>query len=183
LRGAGGKGAAECRVSPRRAVALAPDRGPEIAAFAVARSMLQVIEPMRVLVADDEPSLRKVISLAFGREDVVCEVASGDELLEHLAELPFDLIITDVQLGRPDGIWVLAAARTAGVTTPAIVISGDRVRDLDAAVRRLGRALFLPKPFRLDELLGAIAVASGESAARRAWSLFPGQLERDRSSV
>ncbi|MCE9571556.1 MAG: response regulator [Deltaproteobacteria bacterium] len=131
---------------------------------------------MRIVLADDEPVLRMVLCRlldAHGAE--VVAAADGIELLERLAEATYDLIVTDVDMGWFGGIPALAAARTAGVTTPALVMSGDlgkRARDL----RHLGRVRLLDKPFdpaamfaMIDDLLHGAGASGNTTATAMPW--------------
>jgi CheY-like chemotaxis protein len=113
----------------------------------------------RILIADDDEDCRELVSLALhapGTE--ICMAASGAELIELVAEGgPFDLIVTDINMPWMEGLQVLASIREAGLTTPALVITGVTRPDLQASVERMGNARLLCKPFGIAALREAIA--------------------------
>jgi two-component system response regulator TctD len=114
---------------------------------------------VRALVADDDPEMVSVVSMAlrkFGAE--VVGVDSGGELLEAIANCgPFDVIVTDVSMPWMTGLQVMHAARAAGLPVPVVVMTALRDPTLPAQVSSLGgRAELLHKPFSITELYGAI---------------------------
>jgi two-component system response regulator TctD len=114
---------------------------------------------VRALVADDDPEMVSIVSMAlrkFGAE--VVGVDSGGELLEAIANGgPFDVIVTDVSMPWMTGLQVMHAARAAGLPVPVVVMTALRDPTLPAQVSSLGgRAELLHKPFSIDDLYGAI---------------------------
>jgi two-component system KDP operon response regulator KdpE len=118
-----------------------------------------VTAPVRILVVDDEPQIRRFLRTSLGAQGYeVAEVASGSEALAALAGEPPDLVILDLGLPDMDGFEVLAKAR-AKTLAPVIVLSirGDergKVRALD-----LGADDYVTKPFGMDELLARVRTA------------------------
>lgn len=113
--------------------------------------------PPRILVADDDPASLSLVGQAMEGLGLSVRCADdGDELLHALAEDgPFDLIVTDVSMPWMTGLQVAHSARTAGDTTPVIVMTASRVTPQD--VQQLGDAtVLLRKPFGLSALLGAV---------------------------
>ena len=107
----------------------------------------------RILIIDDEPSIRTTLSGILedeGHRTATCE--SGEEGIAQFARDEFDLILLDLWLPGIDGLSVLERLRTAGAP-PVIVISGHG--SVDSAVRatRLGAYDFLEKPLSLDRVL------------------------------
>jgi len=107
----------------------------------------------RILIIDDEPSIRTTLSGILedeGHRTTACE--SGEEGIAQFARDEFDLVLLDLWLPGIDGLAVLERLRTAGAT-PVIVISGHG--SVDSAVRatRLGAYDFLEKPLSLDRVL------------------------------
>ena len=113
-------------------------------------------EPPRILVVDDEPSLRRLIErYLVARGFVVVTASDGAEALARMQEARPDLVITDVMMPNMDG-WELAQ-RIRGdadfVFVPIIYVSAlggskDRVHGL-----QIGGDDYLTKPFELEELL------------------------------
>ena len=113
-----------------------------------------------MLVADDDPDMLAAVSDALaGLGYDVARVESGAGLIDRLAiDGPFDLIVTDISMPWMDGLKTLRSIRTAGVTTPAIVMTALTDPHIPAHVRALGsNAVLLQKPFELDELAAAAA--------------------------
>jgi two-component system response regulator MprA len=113
--------------------------------------------PARVLIVDDEPAVREALrrSLAFEGYDTAL-AADGMAALEQAEAYRPDAIVLDVLMPRMDGLTTARRLRSAGVTTPILMLTardtvGDRVTGLDA-----GADDYLVKPFELDELLARL---------------------------
>lgn len=108
----------------------------------------------RVLVADDEEDIRKLLRMVlaeFGYE--VEEAADGDEALARLAVGPFDLVILDLMMPGRDGFDVLEEA-TAMDPQPRIAVLTARTGELDRQrVYDLGAIDLTTKPFDAYELV------------------------------
>jgi len=125
---------------------------------------------VRALVADDDPQMVSMVSMAlrtFGADVVAVE--SGGELLETIANGgPFDVIVTDISMPWMTGLQVMQSARTAGLPIPVVVMTALRDPTLPAQVRSLGgRAELLLKPFSIEELYTAIRSCLAEPSAAR----------------
>lgn len=119
----------------------------------------------RVLVADDDADLLHTVASALERYGVEVVLArSGAELIQKMAdEGPFALVVTDVSMPWMSGLDVIHSARHAGLGTPVIVMTALRDERVAERVRALGRgALLLTKPFRLADLMSAVAHFLGE---------------------
>jgi DNA-binding response OmpR family regulator len=109
---------------------------------------------MKILIVDDEQSLLDQLKRALEGQRYMVETAmDGEQALDKLFEIPFDLIILDIMLPKRDGLSVLREIRKDGMTTPVLMLTargeiGDKIKGLD-----LGADDYLPKPFSLDELL------------------------------
>jgi CheY-like chemotaxis protein len=114
---------------------------------------------MRVLVADDDPEMLELVSNIMRRNfsAEVTRAATGHELLEHIADTEWDLIITDISMPWMTGLQVMHSARTAGLPVPVVVMTALRNPDLGEQVEALGdRARLIFKPFTFHELLAAV---------------------------
>ncbi len=118
----------------------------------------------RVIIADDDPAMRDWLRLLLRPfQTDVLEAAGGLELLELLAtEEPYDLVITDVRMPGPDGLQVVAMARTAGSLAPFLVITAFPDDDLRRALHAAGAQL-LAKPFTPGELRDAVTALLGRT--------------------
>ena len=108
----------------------------------------------RLLVADDEPAIRKVVRDAFEREghEVVAAI-DGREALEKFEEGLFDLVVTDLAMPNVGGLELVEEIRRRNTATPILVLTvkneeRDKVHLLDA-----GADDFVTKPFGVAELL------------------------------
>jgi len=112
----------------------------------------------RLLLADDDPSTLELMRLALSTRDVeIREATNGAELVSLLAnDGPYDLVVTDVVMSWMSGLQAIAAVRMAGLSTPALVVTGLSDPALTERVSRLGRVGLLRKPVGVEELLGAI---------------------------
>jgi CheY-like chemotaxis protein len=110
-----------------------------------------------IVVADDDAETRELVKVALAGCDVF-EACNATELLEALSDTArFDLIVTDVDMGWFDGIQAAATARTAGLHTPIVVITGMAGAAVAARVARIPGAVLLRKPFAVAELVQLVA--------------------------
>lgn len=108
----------------------------------------------RVLIAEDDPSVRKAVERVLELENyAVTAVNDGAAALEAITRHTPDLAVLDVMMPFADGLSVCREARHRGITVPILLLTarhevGDRVAGLDA-----GADDYLVKPFAVDELL------------------------------
>lgn len=118
----------------------------------------------RVLLADDDPDLRRLLSLTLRRAGYdVIEAADGVELLDRLEATIakrdyFGVIVADVNMPGLTGLDVLAALRCTSWTTPVILITAFGDPATKAEADDLG-ATVLDKPLDLDALRLAVRAA------------------------
>jgi signal transduction histidine kinase len=114
----------------------------------------------RILVAEDDPSVRGVIEriLRTGGYDVTT-VANGEEALQRAAAEPFGLVILDTIMPRLSGPEALEAIRSRRPETRFILSSGYLGAAKDAAARVLPHVRFLEKPYDPDGLLRKVRSA------------------------
>jgi two-component system response regulator MprA len=120
----------------------------------------------RVLVVDDEPTVRRALERALRLDSYdVALAADGEQALDALAQGSLDAVILDVAMPRLDGLEVARRMRQGGDRTPILMLTArdaidDRVQGLDA-----GADDYLVKPFALRELqarLRALLRRAGE---------------------
>jgi two-component system nitrogen regulation response regulator NtrX len=107
-----------------------------------------------ILIVDDEANTLASLARAFrlaGHEATVCDNAV--RALELARTEPFDLILSDVVMPRRDGLALLEDLKTAGVTTPVVMMSGQAHIEMAVRATRLGALDFLEKPLSTEKLL------------------------------
>lgn len=113
----------------------------------------------RILVIEDESSIRRVLVKILGEENAdykVFEAEDGAAGLAKVQKEDFDLVLCDIKMPKMDGIEVLEASRKIKPEIPFIMISGHG--DLDTAVNtmRLGAFDYISKPPDLNRLLTTV---------------------------
>jgi two-component system, OmpR family, KDP operon response regulator KdpE len=115
--------------------------------------------PLRVLVVDDEPPIRKLLRMGLSTQGYrVIEAPDGKSALDLIREKP-DLIILDLGLPDMQGLELLRTMRTRNERVPIVVLSSraDEVAKVQAL--DLGADDYVTKPFGMDELLARIRAA------------------------
>ena len=114
----------------------------------------------RVLVVDDEPQIRRVLTLNLSTRGYdVTAAQDGTQALLEASRHPPDVVLLDLGLPDIDGLQVIRELRT-WTTTPIVVLSArtgseDKVRALD-----LGADDYVQKPFDMAELLARLRAAT-----------------------
>ncbi len=119
---------------------------------------------MRVLIAEDEKDLNKIITKKLTDEgySVDC-VFDGEEAIDILSYTDYDVIVLDIMMPKKDGLEVLKELRNKGKDTPVLFLTArdtveDRVKGLDK-----GANDYLVKPFSFDELIARLKVLTRTS--------------------
>lgn len=132
--------------------------------------------PRRVLVADDEPHIGRIIQMKLEQGPYeVTLVSDGRAAMEELqGDEPIDVVLLDIMMPYASGLEVLAEARRLPHRrdTPIIILTA-KGQDADRRqALELGATDFFTKPFspkkllaRVDELFGGPATADGEDDA------------------
>jgi two-component system nitrogen regulation response regulator GlnG len=105
----------------------------------------------RILVADDEESIRWVLATALaGEGHVVEQVDAGDAALQRLLENHFDLALVDIKMPGLDGLSLLAQVRAAGLTTPIVIITAQNTMANAIEAMKRGAYDYVTKPFDIE---------------------------------
>jgi len=135
--------------------------------------------PTRILIVDDDASVRDVISVLLQEEGYECRTASSAEAALDIAaaEAP-PLVISDMKMPGRDGIWLLEAFRERYPETAVIMLTG--YGDTEAAVDclRRGAVDYLLKPPKLTDLIRAIERALAKRRIELARKRYQKKLER-----
>ncbi len=135
----------------------------------------------RILVVDDEPSLRLTLSQALDPLKLeVDEASDGRDALRKLDGCDYDLVLLDLRMPEMDGIEVLKRMRSAGCKATALVVTAYGTIDSAVEAMKLGAVDFLEKPFSPDEIR---TVVSGALERRLAAPSYEECLERARAEI
>jgi two-component system response regulator PilR (NtrC family) len=107
----------------------------------------------RILIVDDERSMREMLGILLRREGHDVVVAdNGRRAIECLNQKPFDLVVSDARMPDIDGLEVLRHARTINPSVIAIMITAFGSPDLIKGVEQLGVTDYVEKPFNTEVL-------------------------------
>jgi signal transduction histidine kinase/ActR/RegA family two-component response regulator len=128
---------------------------------------IRTLPAKRILLIDDDPMVRETAArLLDSAGHTVLVAESGPAGLRRLAEGPVDIVLTDLGMPEMTGWEVARAVRGHSPRTPVLLLTGWGDQFQDAAERSLVDGV-LGKPFRLEDLLRALAkaIAAREGAA------------------
>ncbi|HET9955861.1 MAG TPA: response regulator [Polyangiaceae bacterium] len=119
-----------------------------------------------ILVVEDEPSVRRLTRRLLERGGYkVLEAADGLQALELASRSqPLDLVLTDINMPRMDGIALSRRLRAADPHVKLLMMTGNPSFSLQELTRDLEDCPILSKPFDLERLLGAVRAALGQGA-------------------
>lgn len=126
-----------------------------------------MVDPVRILVADDEPNLRRVLSAILVREGYeVYQAHNGEEALGYLHK-GLCAIITDLKMPRMDGMAVLRRANVEAPDVPVIIITAHGSVDNAVEAVKAGAFDYIEKPFEKEQIRQIVAKAVRQSEAQR----------------
>ena len=115
----------------------------------------------RVLVVDDEASMRQFLAICLrraGHEVAIAESAA--KALEVLATAPADIVVTDLRMpGSLDGLGLLREVKARALATEVILVTAFATADTALAAMKQGAYDYLIKPFKVDEINAVIGRA------------------------
>ncbi|MWP37908.1 response regulator [Rhodobacter sphaeroides] len=135
---------------------------------------------MRALVVEDDARIAQDLSVALGSAGFRVETAADGETAWFLGGTEgYDLIVLDLGLPKLDGLAVLKRWRAEGVEIPVLVLTArgtwtERVEGIDA-----GADDYLPKPFRIEELVARARALVRRSTGRAAPLQSVGRIALD----
>ena len=130
------------------------------------RCRLIRMQPAKILVADDEQNLRRVLVALLRRDGYeVVQAASGLEAIERLADV--DVVITDLRMPGADGMEVLRTASKNHPHVPVIMITAYGSVGQAVEAIKAGAFDYIEKPFEQDSIRSIVAKAIGQAAANR----------------
>jgi two-component system, chemotaxis family, chemotaxis protein CheY len=122
----------------------------------------------KILAVDDSPSMRQMLGLtlrAAGYE--VVEATDGDEALDYARQHSVDLVLTDVNMPRMDGITLVAHLRTLPTyhLTPLLLLTTESSPERKLKGKQAGATGWMVKPFKPEQLLATLErLLAGQAA-------------------
>jgi excisionase family DNA binding protein len=122
----------------------------------------------RILVVDDESSIREMLSKTLALADYEVETAPNAAAALNLLRAengPYHLLIADLKMPGMDGLSMIKQVKQLQSQLPIIIITGFSTESSAIEAVNLGVSAYLTKPFRVPQVLAAAAKAMGVSAA------------------
>jgi two-component system response regulator PilR (NtrC family) len=128
---------------------------------------MSLASTQRILLVEDEPGLREVLTLALEGAGFHCEAVSGigdGELA--LQEASFDGVLSDLKLKDGSGIELLTWMKEQGLDTPVVIMTAYATTETTVQALNQGAVDFITKPFKHEDLIatlkGLLAIAEPE---------------------
>ena len=114
----------------------------------------------RILVVDDEKSMREFLEIMLARENYhVVSARDGEEAIRILENDRFDLVITDIRMKGVDGLGVLRKVKSVSPQTVVVLISAFATAETAVEAMKEGAYDYIPKPFKVNDFNRIIAEA------------------------
>jgi response regulator RpfG family c-di-GMP phosphodiesterase len=111
----------------------------------------------RVLIVDDDPALRKILSVMLTQADFRCRTAAcGEEALRILESHPTDVVISDLRMPGISGMDLLIEVRERYPQLAFLMVTGEDETRVGVRAMQLGADDYLLKPFDADVVLGSL---------------------------
>src|SRR5256885_3226603 len=108
---------------------------------------------VRILVVDDEPSMREMLRIVLRRDGYEVLIAeNGRDAIEQLRKAPVDLLLSDIKMPDITGVEVLRAAKDINHDIVAFMMTAYASTSTAVEAMRLGAVDYFTKPFSMDEL-------------------------------
>lgn len=118
-----------------------------------------------ILVVDNEKSMREMLSIALEKEGYEVETArNGEVAVEMVEKSNYDVVITDINMPRSNGIDVLDAVNRARPGTPVIMMTGYASPETAVETMKKGAYDYITKPFNMEDFKLVIRNASERKA-------------------
>jgi two-component system response regulator AtoC len=137
------------------------------------------METHRILVVDDEVKMRRLLEMSLKNmgHDVV-QAADGAEAMACFDEAPFDLVMTDLNMPRMNGMQLLRSLRERGEEVPVIVLTAFGTIETAVEAMKLGAADYIIRPFEMDTVELAVTRALAMGIMQRENRFLRDEVER-----
>jgi two-component system response regulator PilR (NtrC family) len=123
---------------------------------------------IRILVVDDELSMREFLSILLEREGYQVETAgSAEEALRQMETSLFDLVLSDVQMPGLGGIELLSRIKKLSPETGVLMITAFSAAEQAVEAMKLGAYDYISKPFKIEEIKQLIKNALEKQGLKR----------------
>ena len=135
---------------------------------------------MRILIVEDEPTLRAQLAEGMRAADYVVDVAGNGMDAHYMGDTePYDAVVLDLGLPQMDGITVLRKWRANGRSMPVLILTArdgwhEKVAGIDA-----GADDYLAKPFHMEELLARLRALIRRAGGHASSEMVCGPLTLD----
>ncbi len=106
----------------------------------------------RILVCDDEESIRLLLSEALQETYEIAEAIDGREALKMVTKEPFDLLIIDIKMPGTHGLETIERIRQRNTEIPIMICSSYQLMEDDVVVKTSDVAAFITKPIDIEAL-------------------------------
>ena len=114
-----------------------------------------------IVVADDQPGVRCLLSEVLSRDKyVLLEAGSGEEAIDFIQQQEIDLVFLDVKMPRLDGVTTLKKILLQPRHPPVVIMTAQGQDDLRRRVLDMGASAYLEKPFDIDVIARLVAKLS-----------------------
>jgi DNA-binding NtrC family response regulator len=134
---------------------------------------------MKILVADDDKNLRKVLvnELSEGGFNV-CETDNGIKAMEFLEKEEYDILLLDLNMPGLGGIDVLKKVKDREIPTEVIILTAHATVSTAVDAMKIGAYDYMTKPFQIDELMAIIEKAYEKKKLINENLLLKSQIKR-----
>ncbi|MBO6621103.1 MAG: response regulator transcription factor [Balneola sp.] len=132
---------------------------------------------MKILVVEDDPSVRTLVKAVLEHNDntvITAETAKDGQALATGEK--FEMIVLDLGLPDGDGYEVCKYIRDEGVVTPVLILSGEQETDVKVKCLKVGADDYLTKPFNTEELLARMEAIQRRTESSGDQTLICGEI-------
>lgn len=127
----------------------------------------------RILIIDDDQGVRQLLTDEFSRLGYCAEPSfGGDDALDKLKKIKYDIVITDMRLPQVDGLTILHTIKKISPETEVIMLTGYATVENAVQAMKDGAYDFIQKPFNLDEMAALVEKALEKSELKTLIALY-----------
>jgi len=121
-----------------------------------------------VLIADDDPTIRQVLSINLKKRNfIVYQAENGRQVVDFLAHTIPDLVVLDLSMPVMNGTEVCDWIQQHGIDVPILVLTALSDSELKVHMLNAGADDYMTKPFVLEEFLARVRALLRRSVTRR----------------